>query len=370
MTDVNQLAVPAVRELQAYPPGKPVEMLERELGVSNAVKLASNENPCGPSPKVVELLKSHMPDLARYPDGGGYYLRHALAEKHSLEASQVTLGNGSNDVLEMVARAFANHNHNIIFSEHAFAVYPIVTQAVGAQAKIVAAKNWGNDLEAIQAAIDDATRVIFIANPNNPTGTWLTDVELKTFLDGVPDHVIVVLDEAYFEYAVDSRFGVENYPDGSHWVNAYANLIVTRTFSKAYGLAGLRIGYGLSSAAIANILDRVRQPFNVNTLALMAAETALQDDKHLQYACDINISGMQQVTEKLKAMSLSYIPSIGNFLTINFDRPAAGLYEKLLHEGIIVRPVANYAMPNHLRVTIGLPEENNRFLVALEKVLA
>jgi histidinol-phosphate aminotransferase len=369
MDDLTQLVVPGVRGLQPYQPGKPVDMLERELGIKNAIKLASNENPCGPADTVKELLANNLSDLSRYPDGNGFYLKQALAKKHQLDVAQITLGNGSNDVLEFVARAFACQGNTIVFSEHAFAVYPIVTMAVGATPRIVKAKDWGNDLDTILEAIDASTRVVFIANPNNPTGTWLDDKSLRTFLDQVPGHVIVVLDEAYYEYASDPRLQAQGYPDGSQWLNDYPNLLVTRTFSKAYGLAGLRIGYGLSSVELADFLNRVRQPFNVNTLALLAAEKALSDEPHLQHSLDVNVAGMQQIIKGLDALSLGYIPSIANFIAIDFSRPANDIYQALLHEGVIVRPVANYNMPDFLRVSIGLPEENEKFLLALKKVL-
>ena len=369
MDDLTQLVVPGVRGLRPYQPGKPVDMLERELGIKNAIKLASNENPCGPAESVKALLGNSLDDLSRYPDGNGFYLKQALANKHQIDPAQITLGNSSNDVLEFVARAFASHENTIVFSEHAFAVYPIVTMAVGATPRIVRAKDWGNDLNAILDTIDDSTRVVFIANPNNPTGTWLDGDALRGFLNKVPAHVIVVLDEAYYEYASDPRLQSPGYPDGSQWVNDYSNLVVTRTFSKAYGLAGLRIGYGLSSIEVADFLNRVRQPFNVNSLALLAAEKALSDTVHLQHSLDVNAAGMQQILEGLDDLSLSYIPSIANFIAIDFGRPADDIYQALLYEGVIVRPVGNYAMPNFLRVSIGLPEENEKFLSALKKVL-
>jgi len=268
--DLLSLATAGVAGLQPYSAGKPIEELQRELGLDEVIKLASNENPLGPSQRVLDAIASTK-ELSRYPDGNGFALKKALADKHKLEPEKITLGNGSNDVLEMVARAFVTTEHQVIYSQHSFAVYPIVTQAVGAEHVVVPANDWGNDLAAMLDAITDKTRLIFIANPNNPTGTWLNKSDLRNFLENVPEHVLVLLDEAYFEYSI----GEENYPDGSLWLNDFNNLIVTRTFSKAYGLAGLRVGYALSHPDIANLLNRVRQPFNNNSLALVAAETAL-----------------------------------------------------------------------------------------------
>ncbi|MDX1824171.1 MAG: histidinol-phosphate transaminase, partial [Thiohalomonadales bacterium] len=280
--DIYSLATPGVQALQPYQPGKPLTELEREYGIREAVKLASNENPLGPSPAALAAIREQLADLARYPDGNGFALKAALAQKHNIDAAQITLGNGSNDILELLARAFVTTEHEVIFSQHAFAVYPIVTQAVGAKAVVTAARQWGHDLDAMLAAINEKTRLIFIANPNNPTGTWLTRQQLEAFFSRVPSHVVVVLDEAYFEYASDPAMGASEYPNGIQWLKTCSNLVVTRTFSKAYGLAGLRVGYSISQAPIADLLNRVRQPFNVNSLALAAAEAALQDKGHLE----------------------------------------------------------------------------------------
>jgi histidinol-phosphate aminotransferase len=252
----------------------------------------------------------------------------------------------------------------VVFSEHAFAVYPIVTRAVGAGAVVTRAKAWGHDLDAMRAAITPRTRLVFIANPNNPTGTWLRASELEDFIRGLPEHVLAVVDEAYFEYVRQP-----DYPDTSTWVGRYANLVVTRTFSKAYGLAGLRAGYGISSAAVADMLNRVRQPFNVNSIALAAAAAALDDSAHLTRSIDANAAGLQLLVDGCRRLGLDYIPSVGNFLCVDLGQAAAPAYEALLRQGVIVRPVTNYGMPNHLRVTVGLPEENERFLKALETVI-
>ncbi|MNE12699.1 Histidinol-phosphate aminotransferase 2 [compost metagenome] len=310
-------------------------------------------------------IRDALAELTRYPDGNGFALKQRLAEQCDVEMNQVTLGNGSNDILELVARAYLAPGLNAVFSEHAFAVYPIVTQAVGAQAKVVPAKAWGHDLSAMLAAIDSETRVVFIANPNNPTGTWFSAEALDEFLQDVPAHVLVVLDEAYIEYAEGGDL-----PDGLDYLAAYPNLLVSRTFSKAYGLAALRVGYGLSSEVVADVLNRVRQPFNVNSLALAAACAALDDTEYLAESRRLNEAGMQQLQAGLRTLGLGWIESKGNFIAVDLAREAAPVFQGLLREGVIVRPVANYGMPNHLRVTIGLPAENARFLEALSKVLA
>jgi len=365
--DFLSLARPGVQKLSPYVPGKPVEELAREFGLrpQDIVKLASNENPLGPSPAVREAIAAALPELTRYPDGNGFALKQALAAKSGVNTAGITLGNGSNDILELVARAFVGPEHEVVFSDHAFAVYPIVTQAVGARAVSVPAKDWGHDLDAMAAAITPSTRVVFIANPNNPTGTWIERDALEAFLDRVPENVIVVLDEAYTEYVE-----TDDVPNGVDYLGRYSNLLVSRTFSKAYGLAALRVGYGLSHPAIADALNRVRQPFNVNSLALAAALAALEDETYLIESRRINRIGMQQLEEGCAALGLSWIPSRGNFLAIDLGREAAPVFQGLLREGVIVRPVANYGMPNYLRVTIGLPAENQRFLDALKQVLA
>jgi len=362
--DFFTLALKGVQGLQPYQPGKPIEELEREYGISNAVKLASNENPLGISANVAAAIQANLSTLTRYPDGNGFQLKQALAAKHGVSMEMITLGNGSNDILELIARAFANHEHAIMYSQHAFAVYPLVTQAIGAQHIVVPAKNWGHDLSAMQAAITENTRVIFIANPNNPTGTWIDKNTLKNFLDNVPEHILVVVDEAYFEY-VDNP----NYPDAALWVSTYDNLIVTRTFSKAYGLAGLRIGYALSNPDVANILNRIRQPFNVNSLALIAATTVLGDDDYLNQSITLNRWGLQQFSQAFDEMELEYIPSMTNFIAVNVGN-GGEIYELLLREGVITRPIGGgYDMPQHLRISIGLEDENVRCIQALKKVL-
>ena len=352
-----------VRGLSPYQPGKPIEELERELGLSHIIKLASNESPLGPSPKARAMAMVELDELSRYPDGSGTELRGALADIHGVTAESVTLGNGSNDILELAARLFVSAEHEVVFAEHAFAVYPLVTRAVGARAVEVPARDYGHDLAAMADAIGARTRLVFIANPNNPTGTWSDTESLQRFMAAVPENVIVVIDQAYAEYVDES-----GYPDCIPWLARYPNMIVTRTFSKAHGLAGLRVGYGVSSAPVAELLNRVRQPFNVNSLGLAAAMASLEDDDHLRRSIDINRSGLDQLRAGFDAMGIDYIPSVANFLCFNLPGEAADVYTGLLHEGIIVRPLANYGLPRSLRVTVGLEDENTRFLGALKKV--
>ncbi|WP_299178208.1 histidinol-phosphate transaminase [uncultured Neptuniibacter sp.] len=362
--DYIALATNGVQNLHPYLPGKPAEELERELGLKNVVKLASNENPLGPSEKALSTVNNHLSGLSLYPDSGGYRLKQALASEYGFSPEQVTLGNGSNDVLELIARAYLNPGDEVIYSEYAFVVYSLVTQATGAKAVVTPAKEWGHDLQQMLAEISDKTRIIFIANPNNPTGTWLSEPELTSFLDQVPENILVVLDEAYTEYVMDEAF-----PNGLDKLADYPNLIVTRTFSKAFGLAGLRVGYAVSNEDVANVLSRVRQPFNVNNLALVAAESVLSDKDYLARSVEINSSGMRFYEEGFKKLGLEFIPSVGNFITVDMKQDAMPVYDAMLHQGVIVRPVANYGMPQHLRISIGLPEENERCLRALARVV-
>jgi histidinol-phosphate aminotransferase len=358
------LSNPGISELKPYLPGKPLAELERELGIAHSIKLASNENPLGASPKVAEAIAGALPELARYPDGGGYELRQALASRHAIPAGCITLGNGSNDVLDMVARVFLGPGTESLFSQYAFAVYPICSQAVGADPVVAPAKDFGHDLQAMRERVSPKTRVVWIANPNNPTGTWLARDNLYNFIRSLPPEVIVVLDEAYTEYVAQ-----EEYPDGRLWLDEFPNLIVTRTFSKAYGLASLRLGYALSHPDIADLLNRVRQPFNVNSLAQVAALAALEDQDFIAQSLAVNRKGMQQLLEGVEALGLSAIPSVGNFLTVDFAREAAQIDRALLERGCITRPLANYGMPNHLRITVGLETENARLLDTLREVI-
>jgi histidinol-phosphate aminotransferase len=358
------LAAPGLGALRPYVPGKPVSELERELGIYDSVKLASNENPLGPGHKAREAVSAAVADLGRYPDGGGHELRRVLAAHHGVDLAAITLGNGSNDVLDLVARVFLRPGVESLFSEHAFAVYSISTQAVGATARVAPAKDYGHDLDAMSDRVGASTRVVWIANPNNPTGTWLSAGRLHDFLASLPGTCVAVVDEAYTEY-VDEP----GYPDATAWLSQLPNLIVTRTFSKVHGLAGLRVGYGISDPRIADLLNRVRQAFNVNTLAQLAAVAALGDTDHVRDSVALNDAGLAQLTAGLERLGLSCIPSVCNFVTVDLGRPAGPLDQALLRAGCIVRPLANYGLPSHLRVSVGLEEENARFLAALEGVL-
>ncbi|MDG4559867.1 MAG: histidinol-phosphate transaminase [Candidatus Competibacter sp.] len=369
--DFLSLAAPGVRTLQPYQPGKPESELRREYGLSDIVKLASNENPLGPSPKAMTAVREALGDLARYPDGNGFELKAALSAKLGISMSMLTLGNGSNDVLELVARAFLTPEHEAIFSEHAFAVYPIVTQAIGATARVAKANRpdhampHGHDPAAMLALLGERTRVMFIANPNNPTGTWLKTAELEALLEAVPERVIVVVDEAYSEY-------VETEADCSsalRWLDRFPNLVVTRTFSKAYGLAGLRIGYAVSHPQVADLLNRVRQPFNVNSLALVAGAAALDDVEHLERSRVTNRAGMKQLQDACRQWGLSWLPSAGNFLCVDLGQPGREVFVELLKRGVIARPVDNYGLPRHLRISIGTEAENARWIEAMHDIL-
>ncbi|CDI04218.1 Histidinol-phosphate aminotransferase 2 [Candidatus Competibacter denitrificans Run_A_D11] len=365
------IAAPGARTLQPYQPGKPESELRREYGLSDIVKLASNENPLGPSPKGLAAVREALAGLARYPDGNGFELKAALSERLGVPMAALTLGNGSNDVLELVARAFLTPEHEAIFSEHAFAVYPIVTQAIGATARVAKANPpdhempYGHDLAAMRSLVNDRTRVAFIANPNNPTGTWLKTAELEGFLKSMPEQVIVVVDEAYFEYVEP----VLDCPDALKWLGHFPNLVVTRTFSKAYGLAGLRVGYAVSDPQVADLLNRVREPFNVNSLALAAATAALDDAEHLENGKAVNRAGMANLLAFCRQHGLNWLPSAGNFLCIDVGRPGREVYLELLKCGVITRPVDNYGLPRFLRISIGTEAENARLLAALAEVL-
>ena len=363
---VASLAPDYVRAIMAYQPGKPISELAREMGIaeSDIVKLASNENPLGMSPRAREAAIAAVSDVARYPDGGAFALKNALCNTLDVEPEQLVVGNGSNDILELVSQAFLAPGLSAVYSRHAFAVYPLATNARGARGIEVAAKNFGHDLDAMAVAIRPETRVVFVANPNNPTGTFLGGAELEAFLEGVPRHVLVVLDEAYTEYlAPEQRY------DSIAWLARFPNLLVSRTFSKAYGLAGLRVGYGVTHPAVADLMNRVRQPFNVSSVGLAAAEAALGDEEFIARTAEVNRRGMTQLTAAFGELGLEWIPSAGNFVTFKVG-DAVGVNQALLRQGVIVRPIAAYGMPQWLRVSVGLAEENARFIAALKQALA
>jgi histidinol-phosphate aminotransferase len=350
-----------VQELSPYVPGKPIEELAREFGlaVDEIVKLASNENPRGPSAAVRAAIAAATRDVCRYPDGNGFALKQALSRCFGVGAEQIVLGNGSNDVLELVTHAFLRPGDHAVYSRHAFAVYPLSVKARGATGIEVPAKDYAHDLPAMRAAITPQTRAIFVANPNNPTGTWIEPQTLKAFIASIPDDVIVVLDEAYNEYLEPSQQA-----PSAAWTDEHPNLIVSRTFSKAHGLAALRVGYGIMNASVADMLNRVRQPFNVNALAQAAAIAALADTPYVEESRALNRAGMRELENGARALNRRFIPSHGNFVLIHVG-DAGEVYQSLLRQGVIVRPVANYGLPEYLRVTVGLPSENRRFLDAL-----
>lgn len=362
---ISDLAPDYVRAISPYVPGKPVSDLAREFGLDAAqiIKLASNENPRGPSASVVAAITQAAGEITRYPDGSGYDLKAALAARFRLNPDQIVLGNGSNDILELVAHSFLYLGLSAVLSQHSFAVYSLATQAVGAARIEVQANAYGHDLAAMHAAIREDTRVVWLANPNNPTGTWLPADQVRAFIAAVPERVLVVLDEAYNEYLMP-----EQQADTASWLADFPHLILSRTFSKAYGLAALRIGYGLMHADVAAMLDRVRQPFNVNALAQAAAIAALADIEYVRQSYELNRQGMQQLETGFKQLALSFIPSHGNFICVKVG-DTARVNLALLRRGIIVRPVGNYGMPEFLRVTIGTAQENERFLDALAVVL-
>jgi len=361
------LTAPGISSLTPYQPGKPMEELERELGITDIIKLASNENPFGPSPKARAAAQQSLDEVSRYPDGNGFALRQALAKHHHVDADCITIGNGSNEILELVARLFLVPGTQSMFSQHAFAVYPIVTQSAGAEAVVVPVQKetLQVDLYGMLTKLSDRVRVLFIANPNNPTGTWLPADELRAFIEKIPPQVVVVIDEAYFEY-VDKP----GYASAMDWVDQFPNLVVTRTFSKIYGLAGFRIGYSVSQPELAELFNRVRQPFNTNLPAQVAAVAALEDEEHLRMSREMNLAGMAKLEKAVTGLGLSYIPSAGNFICINFERDAMPINDALLKQGVIVRPVANYDLPTYLRVTVGTETENQRFIDALGKCLS
>ena len=359
------LAPPHVRAISPYQPGKPISELARELGLNEAdiVKLASNENPLGPSPRALAAAQDALHDMALYPDGAGFALKAKLSEKLGVAQNQIVLGNGSNDVLDMAAQAFLTPGTSSVHAQHAFAVYPIATQTVGAQSIVVPARNYGHDLAAMRAAIRDDTRVLWIANPNNPTGTLLPWAEIEAFLEAVPQRILVVLDEAYGEYLPPAERC-----DTAAWLARFPNLLISRTFSKAYGLAGLRVGYGLGHPDVIDLLNRVRHPFNVNLPGLAAAEAALDDSEFLARTYALNTAGMAQLVNGLTELGIDGVPSKGNFLLAKVG-DAVRINAELLKRGVIVRPVANYGLPEFLRVSVGLAGQNARFLEALRSSL-
>ena len=360
------LAPPNVRAIAPYVPGKPISETARELGIPEAsiLKMASNENPLGPSPKAIAAIRGALGELNYYPDGSGYELKRALAARLPVTPENIVLGNGSNDVLELVGRAFLRPGDSAVYSQHAFMVYPLVVQAIGATGIEVPARDYGNDLPALAAAVRPDTRIVFVANPNNPTGTFSPWEEIEALAKRLPQGVLLVLDEAYGEYLPDEL--VSPTPG---WLGRYPHVVISRTLSKAFGLAGLRVGYGLAHPGVAEIMNRVRQPFNVNHLAMVAACAALGDEEFIARSREVNTAGLAQLGKGFERLGLEYIRSRANFITVRIGADAGRVYKELLAAGVIVRPIAGYGLPEHLRVTVGLPEHNERFLAALAAAL-
>jgi len=367
ITESTVIAAPAyIRAIAPYQAGKPIDELAREYGLDPAsiIKLASNENPRGMPASARRAVAHALTSAGRYPDSNGFALKSALSAKFDIPINWITLGNGSNDILEMAAAALLTPDRSCLYAQHSFAVYALATQARGARAIVAPAKNLGHDLDAMSASIAADTALIYVANPNNPTGTHVPAQLIEGFLKRVSPRVVVVIDEAYNEYLPPARRF-----DSTGWVGKYPNLLIARTFSKAYGLAGLRVGYGVAQPELTDLINRVRQPFNVNAVAQAAAVAALGDAVFLENSYQLNRAGIEQLSEAFRALQLHFVPSYGNFVLVKVG-DAARVYDGLLRRGIIVRPVANYDLPEWLRVTVGSFEENVRFLEALPKALA
>lgn len=358
---ISRLVPEWIQTLTPYQPGKPIEELEREYGIVDSIKIASNENPLGPSPKALQALAGVLPHIHRYPDGDAYYLKQRLAQKLGIDRSRLIVGNGSNELIEMIVRAFLRLGEEVVVAAHAFAIYRLVVQAAGGRTIFVPHKGFAFDLEAMAAAITPRARIVFLDNPNNPTGTIYFRQQWEEFLARVPPGVFVVVDDAYAEFVNDPR-----YPNSLEYHREGRLLVTLRTFSKIYGLAGLRIGYGVSSAEVIDALNRVRQPFNVNSLAQVAALAALEDHEHVRRTQETVWAGMIYLQKELERLGLKYAPSWANFLLVEIG---ASMYERLLSEGVIVRPMESYGFPGYARVTIGTRTENERFIRALEKLL-
>jgi histidinol-phosphate aminotransferase len=362
--DVRNLVPEWVRTLTPYPPGMPIEELERELGISGSIKLASNENPLGPSPRAVAAIQAALGGLHRYPDGASYYLTRRLAERHGVSPEEILVGNGSNEIIELVVRSFLRPRDEVVMADQAFVIYRMVAQAAAGIPKIVPLRRFTHDLEAIAEAVGARTRVVFLANPNNPTGTIFRRADWDAFLAAMPRHVIVVADDAYADYVTDP-----DYPDtiGARG-DGGVPVVTLRTFSKLYGLAGLRIGYAVAPAPVVEVMDRVRQPFNVNALAQVGALAALDDHEHVQRTLAVNQEGMTYLVDAIRGLGLDFVPSAANFILVRVGQ-GARVYGALLRRGVIVRPMEVYGFPDYVRVTVGLREENRRFIEALGAVL-
>lgn len=361
---MSRLAKKGIISLKPYEPGKPIEEVKRELLLDEVYKLASNENSLGPSPRAVAAVKKALKDINRYPDGSCYYLRGRLAEKLGVKPGNLIFGNGSDEIMSIIVHTFMNQDEEAVIAEPTFLEYRLIVQAAGAQIKTVPLINFKYDLSGMKRAVTEKTKVIFIANPDNPTGSYLTDREIAKFLDGLSEDIIVVMDEAYYEF-VDAK----DYPDTMRYIKD-RNVIILRTFSKAYGLAGLRIGYGLANAELVDCMNRVRQPFNVNMPAQAAALASLDDLRHLKRSVATVLKGKKYMYRKFDDMGLSYIHSETNFILVDVRREGREVFERLLRYGIIVRDMKAYKLDNYIRVTIGTQKENNKFIEALKRVMS
>lgn len=354
-----------IEPIQPYNPGKPVEELERELGITNIIKLASNENPLGPSPKAIQVIKEKASDMNYYPDGSGYDLRKKLASIHGVAPEQITIGNGSDEIVSLLTQLILEPGDEAIISELAFVRYEMAVQAAGAKPVIVPAKNkYHHDLPAMKKAINDKTRIVFICNPNNPTGTMLTQAETDEFMQSIPDSVLVVFDEAYYEFVTRP-----DYTQSLNYLKTGKNVMVLRTFSKIYGLAGLRVGYGFADAQLITDFNRVRTPFNVNRIAMFAAEAALDDQDYVVKCANLNTEGKNYIYSEMAKLGLPYVETEGNFILIDTLKNGMDIYQKMLQLGVIVRPMGMYKLPTCIRVTIGTMEENKRFVESLAQVI-
>lgn len=371
--DPIELCVPGVRELRPYEPGKPIGEISRELGIADVVKLASNENPLGPSPRALEAIRAETANVALYPDGNAFALKRALAAYHEIGTESIVVGSGSDHILELAARVFLTGGRSAVMSQYGFSIYGIVARAACAELRVVPAhppdhpsQPYGHDHEALALAVDETTRVVFVANPNNPTGTWLRTEEMDALLSRLDRNVVVVLDEAYYDYVAPFE---QAYPDSRALLDRHPNLVVLRTFSKAYGLAGLRVGYALAHPAVADLLNRVRLSFNPNSLAQAAAVAALADREHVRLTAEHNRRELPRLDGALRELGLSTIPSVCNFVTADVDHPGREVFQALLHAGVITRPLDAYGLPRHLRLSVGLREQNDRLIAALARML-
>ncbi len=362
--NMKNLINPHIADLKPYSPGKPVQELERELGIAGAIKLASNENPLGPSPKALNAIKEALGEVHRYPDGGGFYLKQALAPKLGVKLENIVLGNGSDELIEIICRTFLNPGEQVISADCTFVEYELVAKSFGAKMLKVPLKGFTYDLEAILAEVDDNTKLVFIANPNNPTGTMVDRMAFDSFMKKIPPPVMVVMDEAYYEYMMR-----EDFPDSISYMQQGRNIIILRTFSKIYGLAALRIGYGIARPELIDYMNRVRLPFNVNSLAQAAAIAALDDTEHLSHSQAVTRSGRQYLYSQFDKLGIDYVPSAANFILLDTKRNGSRVYNTMLKAGVIVRPMQVYGLPDYIRVTIGTEGENRRLVEALKRAL-